>query len=168
MNFQELRTLVDYHYWARDRMLEAIGRLTPEQLSHTIENSFPSVHATLLHLYWAEGIWYARWMSAPLPPPPTAADFPELESLLHAWEESEAKIRGFIEQLGEEGVVRVIEYRAPDGKIYAHPFWQMMQHLVNHGSYHRGQVTMMLRQLGVTPAKPQDLSAFYRENTASV
>jgi uncharacterized damage-inducible protein DinB len=42
-------------------------------------------------------------------------------------------------------------------------FWQMAQHVVNHATYHRGQVTTMLRQLGVEPAQAMDLIAFYRE-----
>jgi uncharacterized damage-inducible protein DinB len=42
----------------------------------------------------------------------------------------------------------------------------MLQHLVNHGSYHRGQVTTMLRQMGATPPKAMDLIAFYRERAA--
>jgi uncharacterized damage-inducible protein DinB len=44
----------------------------------------------------------------------------------------------------------------------AQPFWQMLQHLVNHGSYHRGQVTTMLRQIGASPPKPMDMIAYYR------
>jgi uncharacterized damage-inducible protein DinB len=38
----------------------------------------------------------------------------------------------------------------------------MVQHVVNHASYHRGQITTMLRQLGAPPAKPMDMIAYYR------
>ena len=58
---------------------------------------------------------------------------------------------------------RPFEYRSFDGTLQQQPFSQMLQHVVNHGSYQRGQVTMMLRQLGVAPAKQMDLVAFYRE-----
>jgi uncharacterized damage-inducible protein DinB len=44
--------------------------------------------------------------------------------------------------------------------------WQMLQHVVNHGSYHRGQITTMLRQIGLPPAKSMDLITFYREREA--
>ena len=63
----------------------------------------------------------------------------------------------------EGGVSRVIEYKLMSGPHGASPFWQMLQHVVNNGSYHRGQVTTMLRQLGADPPKSQDLIAFYRE-----
>jgi uncharacterized damage-inducible protein DinB len=43
----------------------------------------------------------------------------------------------------------------------------MLQHVVNHGSYHRGQVTTLLRQLGAPAPKSVDLIAFYRERAAA-
>jgi uncharacterized damage-inducible protein DinB len=77
-------------------------------------------------------------------------------------------MRTLVERLGEAGVARPIEYRTTDGKSQAQPFWQMLQHVVNHGSYHRGQVTTMLRQLGAAPPKAMDLIAFYRERAAVI
>ena len=50
--------------------------------------------------------------------------------------------------------------------VYRNPLWQSMQHLVNHGTYHRGQVTTMLRQLGAQPILT-DLMHFYREHAAA-
>ena len=63
-------------------------------------------------------------------------------------------------RLGEDGVARVFEYKLLSGQAGASPFWQMLQHVVNHASYHRGQVTTMLRQLGAAPAKPMDMIAY--------
>ncbi len=60
-------------------------------------------------------------------------------------------------------VSRVLEYRLLSGQAGASPFWQMLQHVVNHGSYHRGQVTTLLRQLGAPAPQGMDLVAFYRE-----
>jgi uncharacterized damage-inducible protein DinB len=64
--------------------------------------------------------------------------------------------------MGEQGVDRVIEYRMLNGDVRTSIFWQMLQHVVNHASYHRGQVTTMLRQLGAAPPQSMDLIAFYR------
>ncbi len=71
-------------------------------------------------------------------------------------------MRGFVEGLGEDGGSRVIDYKLLSGQAGSSPIWQMLQHVVNHASYHRGQVTTMLRQLGVQPAKSMDMIAFYR------
>jgi uncharacterized damage-inducible protein DinB len=159
--------LVDYHYWARDRLLQAVEPLTPEQLSLRIESSFPSVHETLVHLWGAEVIWLRRWEGDSPTALPAGDGVTNLASIRRVWAEEETKLRALLERLGEDGVTRPMEYRTFDGKPYVQPFWQMLLHLVNHGSYHRGQVTTMLRQLGVQPPKQMDFSAFCRENTAA-
>ena len=166
MNIQELRTLVDYHYWARDRLLDAVERISPEQFNQNLGNSFPSIRETLVHLYGAEQIWCARWEGEPPRSMPNPAEFPDLASIRGAWVEQERKIRAVLERIGEKGVEGAIEYRMLNGQSQAQPFWQMLQHLVNHGSYHRGQVTTMLRQLQQKPPASMDLITFYRERNA--
>ena len=76
---------------------------------------------------------------------------------------SEESLRAHVASLDAESIERVMEYRLLNGLPGASPFWQMLQHVVNHGTYHRGQVTTMLRQLGAAPPKDLDLIAFYRE-----
>ena len=88
MDLDDLNVLVDYHYWARDRMLEAVAALTPD---------------------------------------------------------------------------RRFDYQLMNGQPGQSILWHMLQHVVNHATYHRGQVTTMLRQLGAAPPKSQDLIVFYRE-----
>jgi uncharacterized damage-inducible protein DinB len=162
MNVQELNVLIDYHYWARDRLLDAVEPLTPEQFTRDIESSFRSVRDTLAHTYAAEWAWHSRWLGTS----PTAllpADmFPDLATLRRTWSEHEAKMRAFFSSRDEAGINQKIEYRLLSGHTGASVLWQMAQHVVNHATYHRGQVVTMLRQLGATPPKPMDLIAFYR------
>jgi len=166
MNYTELQALLDYHYWARDRLLEAVAPLTPEQLTADRGNSFPSIHATVVHLYGADWIWLSRWEGVSPTGLPNVNEFPDLVSVREAWHDVEARLRALVDRLGEDGIQRPIEYRGPNGVLQAQLFWQMFQHLVNHGSYHRGQVTTMLRQIGMAPPKSLDLIAFYRERAA--
>ena len=72
-------------------------------------------------------------------------------------------MRSFVEALGADGVDRVFEYKLFNGTPEDRPFGHMLQHLVNHATYHRGQVTTMLRQMGAAPPKRMDLIAYYRE-----
>jgi uncharacterized damage-inducible protein DinB len=164
VNQQDLRTLLDYHYWARDRLLDALEPLTAEQLTRDMGNSFKSIHETVAHVYAAEWAWYERWQGHS----PTALlpsdRFPDLASIRRTWVEHEAKMRAYVESLGEDGGSRVIDYTLLSGHAGSSPIWQMLQHVVNHASYHRGQVTTMLRQLGAQPAKSMDMIAFYRRN----
>lgn len=162
MNLQDLNTLLDYHYWARDRMFDALDPLTPDQLTRDMGGSFKSVHDTVSHLYAAEHAWYARWQGDSPAALLTGAAFPDVAAVRHAWAEHEPKMRAFVDRLGEGGIARVMEFKMLTGQPASSPFWQMLQHIVNHASYHRGQVTTMLRQLGAQPAKSLDMIAFYR------
>ncbi|HEX5000301.1 MAG TPA: DinB family protein [Terriglobia bacterium] len=163
MNTQDLATLLDYHYWARDRVLDAVDALTPEQFTREMGGSFASVRHTLAHIYGAEAVWYARWHGEVPSALPDASQFATPAALRQAWTELEAKVRAYVGGLDEAGVSRVISYKFVGGQAASSPFWQMLQHLVNHASYHRGQVTTLLRQLQATPPKNMDMIGFYRE-----
>ncbi|HXD72935.1 MAG TPA: DinB family protein [Vicinamibacterales bacterium] len=69
MNHRHLSELLDYHYWAQERVFDACEGLTPEQFARDLGNSFESVSDTLAHINFAERIWYARWNSEPMPAP---------------------------------------------------------------------------------------------------
>jgi uncharacterized damage-inducible protein DinB len=155
--------LLDYHYWARDRMLAAIDTLTEEQYRKDLGNSFQSVRDTVVHIYFAEWAWHSRWMGNSPQHGLKAEDFPDVATIRRAWNEHEAKLRAFVDGMDEKGVDRVYEYKNLAGQDFKSIFWHMFQHVVNHATYHRGQVTTMMRQLGAEPGKPQDLIAFYRE-----
>jgi uncharacterized damage-inducible protein DinB len=162
MNLDDLQTLLDYHYWARDRLLDAVEPLAADQFRHELGSSFTSIRDTIAHLHAAEWAWYSRWNGES----PTAllpADrFADVSAIRAAWKDLESQVRDFVARNGEAGVDKVYEFRLLSGAPGSAPFWQMLQHLVNHASYHRGQVTTMLRQLGAPPGKPMDMIAFYR------
>ena len=163
MTHADLRTLLDFHYWARDRMLDSIEPLTPEQWNQDLGNSFRSVRDTVAHVYSAEWVWDERWRGNAPAAQLSADQFPDVATIRQAWTEHERSVRALVDELGEDGVARVIPYTLFSGVASASPFWQMLQHVVNHASYHRGQVTTMLRQLGAAPAKSCDMITFYRE-----
>jgi uncharacterized damage-inducible protein DinB len=167
MNVDDLNTLLDYHYWARDRMLDGVSALTPEQYTRDLSSSFKSVRDTATHVYAAEWAWHERWQGrspTTLLPPDHFADAAALRT---AWSALESHVRGFVRGLGA-GVDRVIEYKLLSGQPGASPIWQMVQHVVNHASYHRGQITTMLRQLGAEPGKSMDMIAYYRTKQAGL
>lgn len=163
MQRHDLETLLDYHYWARDRVLDAAEALTPEQFTRDMGSSFRSIRDTLAHVYSSEWAWYQRWQGVSPTGHLSAEQFPDVASLRSAWTGHEAKMRAFLASLGDDGLDRMFEYQAFNGQSAASRFSQMLQHVINHGSYHRGQVTTMLRQLGASPARSVDLIAFFRE-----
>ena len=103
MNLHDLQLLFDYHYWARDRLLEAVEPLTPDQFTRDMGSSFRSVRDTLAHIYSAEWAWHSRWLGVS----PTAllpSDmFPDLAAIRRAWADHEGKMRVFLTGLGDDG-----------------------------------------------------------------
>jgi uncharacterized damage-inducible protein DinB len=163
MTANDIRQLLDYHYWARDRMLDAVSLLDLGAFTAPRESSFSSIRDTLAHTYLAEWAWYSRWQGHSPSAFPPLDQFADVESLSAAWRETEQTVRAFVEPMSDADIARVIPYRLMSGVEAASPVWQMVQHVVNHASYHRGQVTTMLRQAGEKPAKSMDLIAYYRE-----
>jgi uncharacterized damage-inducible protein DinB len=163
---EEAILLVEYHIWARERCLAAVGGLTPQQFMQSLGSSFDSVRDTLAHLCGADEVWLARWHGTSPASLPSPARFPDLASLRSAWVPIDVGLRAHVSGLDAEGLRRMVTYRAFNGQTATLPFWQLLQHVVNHGSYHRGQVTTLLRQLGTSPPAGMDLVAFHRERAA--
>jgi uncharacterized damage-inducible protein DinB len=166
MNYNDLVMLLDYHYWARDRLFEGLAAVTPDQFTRDLASSFRSIRDTVAHIYGAERVWYLRWRGES----PTAFvpfdQFADIESLRAPWLELERDVRLLVAELGPAGIERSFDYRLFSGAAGRSVFWQMLQHVVNHASYHRGQVTTMLRQIGAMPPKSMDLITFYRERAS--
>jgi uncharacterized damage-inducible protein DinB len=160
----DLVTLIDYHYWARDRVLGAVAPLSPDDYTRDLGNSFRSIRDTLVHLYSAEWVWFSRWQGESPASPIPSDRFADAAALAAAWRDLEGDVRAFVGAQAGEAVEVVYDYRLMNGSPGRSPFWQMVQHVVNHGTYHRGQVVTMLRQLGAK-AVSTDLIAYYRERT---
>lgn len=162
LSLGDLRTLYAFNAWARARMLDAVAQLDESAYRKPLGNSFSSVHATLVHILGTEDIWLRRWCGETPADPASPDAFRSFDEVRRRWEELEAVLQRFLAELTEGEVLRVVRYRDTRGNEQATPLWQMMQHVVNHSTYHRGQVTTMLRQLGATPVAT-DLIHYYRE-----
>jgi uncharacterized damage-inducible protein DinB len=163
MTSADLLTLLDYHYWARDRVLDAVSELPPDLRTREMGGSFRNIHETLVHIYSGEVTWYQRWIGQS----PTAhvdpATIADVATLRERWTALGTQVRGYVQAAGDAGVNRVHVYRTFAGAPGQSTLGEMTQHLVNHASYHRGQVTMLLRQLGAPPPRAMDLIHFLRE-----
>ena len=165
MTYDDLRLLIDYHYWARDRVLDAVSAITSEQFIRPLGNSFNSVRDTMAHICAAERIWITRLKSEKPQGLQKPDRLPDVDAARREWAELEGEMREQLARLGPEAVERTIEYQDLRGNDQSDVLWQMLQHVVNHGTYHRGQITTMLRQLDAAPPKSMDLIAFYRDRS---
>jgi len=162
VNHKYLAELLDYHYWAQERVFTAVEALSSEQFTKALGNSFPSVRDTLVHIHFGERAWYSRWQHQPVPTL-DATVYPDVASVRKASRAHEADMRAFLARLGQDGIHETMTYTSRlDNHEHSSPYWHMYMQVINHGSYHRGQITMMLRQLGAAPVGT-DLILFYWE-----
>ena len=148
---EAFKELYDYNWWARDRQLDACGALTPEQFVRPVGGSFPAVRDTLVHLAGVEWLYLERWSGRAPRALPAAEEFPALEPLRARWSEIERDARVVLAHLTDARLAESITYANMKGESKTFPLWKIFYHLLNHQSYHRGQVTTQLRQLGAVP-----------------
>ncbi len=160
MEVERIQELYKYNSWADGQVFEAVARLTPEQLTKDTGTSYGSVKGTLLHIVSAEWIWLRRWKGTSPKALHNPAEFQTLEQIRNLWEETQTEQKKFLANLTEESLKKVISYLNLKGQPFGYPLWQCLQHLVNHSTYHRGQITTMLRQLGGKP-QPTDFLVYY-------
>lgn len=160
------RSQLEYHYWANERLLDAMADLTPEQYSRDLGGSFPSIQATVAHLLNAETVWLNRLLGENRPGVGPDS-VPTVATARERWNQLKGEYLSLLEQCGDEGLTVSLQAKTSSGRVYTHPRWEVLQHLVNHGTYHRGQITAMLRQVGATPAST-DLILFYRERSGQI
>ena len=162
MNVEDFHLLYDYNSWANRRTLDSCAALSEEQFTRDLGSSFRSVRDTLAHICGVEWLWLERWHGRSHNALPQAGEFSNLETLRRRWDEVERNLLDFVASLTPEDIQRIIQHKTTQGVPQAAPLWHMLQHLVNHGTYHRGQVATMLRQSGAKPIST-DLIYFYRD-----
>ena len=166
MTPEEVRLLFDYNSWANQRSLEVASQLSDEQFINPLGSSFPSVRDTLVHICGAEWVWLERCHGRSPASIPDISQVRSMAALREHWKPQTERLLIFIRGLTQDDLDRVMEYRTFNFGVYKNPMWQSLQHLANHGTYHRGQITTLLRQLGTKPIL-SDLLHFYRERSTT-
>ena len=160
MDIEHIAELYRYNRWANARVRGAAAALSGEQLTRDVKNSFASVLDTLVHIYDAEWTWLQRWKGAEPGELPPGAPFATLAALEARWTEIEQEQAEFVGRLTGDMLGGTCSYTNRRGQPRSYPLWQPLLHAVNHSTYHRGQITTMLRQLGAKPVST-DLVVFY-------
>jgi len=170
MTKDDILLIYEYDRWANNRTLQAASTLSAEQFTRDLGGSFRSVRDTLVHIAGGEWIWLTYWND----PPESAAiladlrtrrdilfrpdAFPSFAAVESKWREIEKQQLGFLHRLTEEDLTKLLPFRATAIRLV-----HLMQHMANHSTYHRGQVSLMMRQLDAEPSAT-DFHLFYAEN----
>jgi uncharacterized damage-inducible protein DinB len=137
-------------------MLTAIQGLTPGDLSHDFGTSEHSILQTLVHVYRAERMWLARIEGQ-------VVDFrvegdDTLPALASNWPALGQKWVNWSAALTDESAHSELTYRDLRQNPWTQPLWQIILHVVNHSTHHRGQVAGFLRALGHTPPNTDSIT----------
>ena len=146
MNLSDVRTGFAYNRWANGLLLGAAQELSPEERGRNLGGSFGSIPGTLRHILWGESGWLRYWREQSFGPAFAASDYPDLASLAEGWKRLEEDKDAFARGLTEE---KLLAPMSVDGNAYV--LGELIQHILNHSTHHRGQVVHMLRDLGRTP-----------------
>jgi uncharacterized damage-inducible protein DinB len=161
MTTDEAREQFAYGSWATGLVFAAAEALPAEQLAATVASSFPSVGSTLAHLVGAEWLWLRRWLGESPTGEPAWIAKPDLSEMKAQLALVESERSAFLATLSDADLGRVVSYRTRTGSLFADPLGSLIRHVVNHSTYHRGQIATQLRQLGQKPPNT-DLLTFLR------
>jgi uncharacterized damage-inducible protein DinB len=166
MTVSQLQTLYDYSYWANARLREPLSRLTAEEFSRKVAGSWSSVRNTLVHMMSAEGGWLERAggpkRGAPLEPD----DFPTCDAVHAYWQEQEQKMRAFLATLTDAALADRLPFTIPQLSLTSvMARGEMLHHAAIHNIHHRGQLMVLLRELGQPPGDV-DILFYYGEHSA--
>ena len=161
VSLETLRSHIDYTAWASRRILDAAAALSHDELMHDFGTADKSVLGTLLHVYGADVGWIERMYGNS----PRTRPYPDDASL--AWLQAEwpriwERWKVYVAGLTDGGAEAEVAYTSMKGDAFRSPAWQIVMHVVNHGTHHRGQAAGFLRSLGKTPPV-LDLMYYYRQ-----
>lgn len=156
---KDIQSYFDYHRWATERLCEMLSQIDENKLEREMKSSFPGIKATLAHLAWAEELWLNRILGK-------NSKMTQQEWGMLSVEEVSSRYLHYNEHMlrelkGRKGGEEII-YTNTKGVEYRSTITQIGMHLVNHGSYHRGQIVTLLHQNKFSNILAFDFIAYLR------
>ncbi len=157
-----LQQYAGYTLWANQKLAAVISSLSEEQLHREINSSFKSIYLTLLHIWDAESMWYQRVKLQEIVMRPSdgfTGGFAELNKKMM---EQSQQWKDWVDNATEAALQHEFIYQNTKREHFKQPVYQMLLHVANHGTYHRGQLITMLRQVGVEQVPATDFIFYAR------
>ncbi len=161
MNVKEyIQQVYDYSCWANRRYFTVAESLTDEQLHHMQGHSWGDVHAMLVHLMSSEWVWLQHWNGITPKGHLNKDNFPTLASVRERWDTIEAEMRAFIESQTEASLESRITYSRFNGETFTVPLYQILMHVANHETHHRGELAAMFALMNVSHPEEEVMQYF--------
>jgi uncharacterized damage-inducible protein DinB len=158
-----LNQYASYHFWANKQLLDVVLKLTATQQQQPIESSFGSIYSTLLHILDAESIWWQRLkLTEHIIKPSDTKTFTTDELVAEILVHSQ-QWQNWVSKASDVQLQHVFAYQNNKKEQFKQPIYQMLLHLFNHGTFHRGQLVTMFRQLKITKIPSTDFVTWARK-----
>ena len=158
--------MAKYNRWANARLYQAAAALPDAQYRKDIGLFFKSLHGTLNHILTGDRIWMHRLDGKGKSPARlNEIQHEDFGALRAAREAEDERILGYAENLGEGDLDGFLEYTNTRGQSFRDPLWQILPHLFNHQTHHRGQAHTGLSLL--TGAEPPSLDLIWMMREAT-
>ena len=160
-------SLYAYNRWANERVVASCRGLSKEEYERRVQNmggGWPSVRDTLVHIGSATKAWHERFRGNSPSRLLTGADVPDLEGAVRLLDEADEILTRLVKETPAARRGDILAYTNLQGAVKKVPYWAVFRHAVNHASYHRGQISTMIRAMGKDP-KPTDLVFWAIVNT---
>jgi len=153
--------LADFSNWADNRAIDWLNQITDEQWDQIANSSFGSVRDTAVHIVSAKKIWIDFWTNVQHPIYLSSKFKGTREDLIDIWKRTSAQLKSFIENYPAENYTTEIYVRKPNGELSTMEFRKTFPHMINHSTYHRGQLVTLLRQSGFLSLSNTDLFTYF-------
>ena len=160
---QLLQQYATYNIWANQKLFDCINNLSDDQVNREITSSFTSVYKTVLHMWFAEDIWWQRLKLVEQIDLSTEKFDGSFAEMLKRYSQQSAEWVEWVNNATEVQLTHVFAYQNTKREQFKQPVQEVLLHLFNHGTYHRGQLVTMIRQLGVEKIPPTDFIVFSRK-----
>ncbi len=165
---RQIYTQVDYNFWANQKTTELLSSLDRSVIDQPIANSFPTIKETLKHLHYVESIWLQRIHNDTHTQIPWPDANPSRDQLFADLLQASTDLKDYIHSIDIADLGRSVDFVTGEGAHLSLAIERIIYHVINHSTYHRGQVITMLKQLGIKDAVSTDLSFYYQEMEGKV
>ena len=160
-----LKQFAAYNVWATQRIVERIHELPEENHLAELPSSFTSLYKTVLHMWDAESIWWQRMKLQERINRPSENFNGSLMDISNSLLSQSRQWEEWVSNASDLSLDHVFQYYTTKKELIKMPVYQMLLHVFNHGSYHRGQLINMLRQLGIDKLPSTDFSVWSLKNS---
>ena len=162
MNKEYFIELAEYNIWANNIVCGWLEKISDEQWKQPVVSSFPGIYETLLHMAASDKVWLERLKKFTQHELLINTFNGSKDELIKIWKSESVNFKQFIEDFPAESINEKLAFKNIKGIPHNQPYWQLFAHIVNHTTYHRGQLVTMLRQVGYTDLSSLDMTTYFR------